>query len=249
MVITSKTNSVISEVKKLKQSKYRKKEGLFIAEGEKNVLDSLKYQKAEMIFHTDEIKIPNGFESVAYTVSDGVMKELCDTVTPQGIVGVFKIPAFSYEKVENEIVVLNGVSDPGNVGTILRTALAMGFKTVICDEKTADVFSPKVVRSAMSAVFALNILKTDSIEKEILSFKEKGFFVYAGALCSESTEIGKVEFAKKRMLVMGNEANGVSKAVLDITDRKFIIPMPGEIESLNVAVAAGISMYQIKFGK
>ena len=249
MVITSKTNSVITETKKLKQSKYRKKEGLFIAEGEKNVYDSLKYTSAVKIFHTENTAIPNGCENCAYTVSESVMKELCDTVTPQGIIGIFKTPVFSYEKVDGAIAVLNGVSDPGNVGTILRTALAMNFKTVICDEKTADVFSPKVVRSAMSAVFALNILRTEELKKEIISFKEKGYSVYAGALSGESVEINKIDFEKKCILVMGNEANGVSDEILSVTDKKFIIPMPGGIESLNVAVAAGISMYQAKFGK
>jgi len=241
--ITSKNNAVILETKKLKQSKYRKKENLFLVEGEKNLCDSLKSGEIVKLFVTEETLVPENISCPIYTVAQAVMKELSDTVTPQGLLGVFKIPDFNPELTGDKILVLNGVSDPGNVGTILRTALAMGYNTVICDEKTADVYSPKVVRSAMSAVFSLNILKTDSLKEKLAYYKNEGYLVFAGCLNDNSEEIKNISFPDKNIIVMGNEGNGVADEILEICDKTYVIPMSEAIESLNVAVAAGITMF------
>lgn len=243
MIITSKSNAIIAETKKLKQAKYRKKEQQFIVEGEKNLCDSLKKGEIVKLFCKDGVTPPESISCPVYVISEAVMKELCDTVTPQGLLGIFKIPQFNAEKTSDKIVALNGISDPGNVGTILRTALAMGYNTVICDEKTADVYSPKVVRSAMSAVFSLNIMKANDLKEKIAYYKNKGYSVFSGCLDESSEEIDRIRFPDKNIIVLGNEGSGVSDEIINISDKTYIIPMPGDIESLNVAVAAGITMY------
>ena len=243
MIITSKNNTVIAETKKLKQSKYRKKENLFLVEGEKNLYDSLKNGEIVKLFVKEGLKAPNNIDCPTYTVTETVLKELSDTVTPQGLIGVFKIPQFDLLKSSDRILALNGVSDPGNVGTILRTALAMGYTTILCDEKTADVYSPKVARSAMSAIFSLNILKTPSLKEKLAYYKNEGYEVFAGSLSNKSEKIENIIFPKKNIIVMGNEGNGVTDEILEICDKTYIIPMSKDIESLNVAVAAGITMF------
>lgn len=214
-----------------------------MAEGERNVCDSLKFGKADKLFVKEGVSIPENADCSVYRVSENVMKELSDTVTPQGMIGVFEIPKFKSECVCEKILVLNGVSDPGNVGTLLRTALAMGFLTVICDEKTADVYSPKVVRSAMSAVFSLNILRTDSLSGTLGELKKDGYTVCTGILSDKSENIGNISFPKKNIIVLGNEANGVEREIAEMSDILYIIPMNNAIESLNVAVSGGIVMY------
>lgn len=241
--ITSVHNELITKVSKLKQKKYREKEGLFIAEGVKNVNDSLKYQDAKMIFALSSELIEKEVDCPVYVVTEKVMKEISDTVTPQGLTAVFEIKEFSY-LTNDKIIVLNGVSDPGNVGTILRTACAFGFNTVISDENTADIYSPKVVRSAMSSIFSLNILRTKSLSDDIKSFKEKGYTFYVSYLGDGTKNIEDVSFCEKTMLAVGSEARGVEGNILSLADVSYVIPMNKNIESLNVGVAAAISMFE-----
>ena len=242
-IITSLKNDIIVQTKKLKNKKYREQTKTFFAEGIKNVKDSLKHCNAEKIFVTDEKLLDMDYKCPCYVVSEQIMKELCDTVTPQGMAAVFRMKEFSYDKVSNKILLLNGVSDPGNVGTILRTACAFGFNTVIADFKTADIYSPKIIRSAMSAVFSLNILRTSSLEDEIKRFKKEGYSFYVSCLSEKSEDINKVNFNKKCIIALGNEANGADESIISLADTLYIIPMHSEIESLNVAIAGGISMY------
>ena len=241
--ITSLKNELILNTKKLKSKKYRDLSGTFLAEGIKNVKDSVKLHKPEMIFVVDEKMLDFKCDCPCYVVSEQIMKELSDTVTPQGIIGVFKIKEFEREKTSDKILVLNGVSDPGNVGTILRTACALGFSTVLTDSKTADIYSPKIIRSAMSAVFALNILRCECLEKEISALKNEGYKFYVSCLSEKSCDIKDIGETEKCMLAVGNEANGVEESIINLADMLYIIPMEKTIESLNVAVAAGISMY------
>lgn len=243
-IITSLKNDIIVQTKKLKNKKYREQTGTFLAEGIKNVSDSLRLYSAERVFVTDEKLLDKACNCPCYIVSEQIMNELCDTVTPQGMAAVFKMKEFSYDCISDKILLLNGVSDPGNVGTILRTACAFGFNTVIADSKSADIYSPKVIRSAMSSVFALNILRTQSLEEEINRFKKEGYKLYVSCLSKKSENIDELTFNKKCIIALGNEANGVDESVISLADKLYIIPMNSEIESLNVAVAAGISMYK-----
>ncbi len=244
--VTSLKNDIIVQTKKLKNKKYREQTGTFFAEGMKNVRDSLMHSEAECIFVTDEAFLEREYKCPCYIVSEQIMRELSDTVTPQGMAAVFKMKEFSYDKISDKIIFLNGVSDPGNVGTILRTACAFGFNTVIADYKTADIYSPKIIRSAMSAVFSLNILRTQTPEDEIKALKNKGYKFYVSCLSEKSENIDEIDFSDKTVIAVGNEANGADESIISLADKLYIIPMEDGIESLNVAVAAGISMYKAK---
>lgn len=241
--ITSIKNKTVSEVKKLKQKKHREATGTFLAEGYRNVCDSIRKAVPEMIFVSDTLEVSVPECNNTYRVTGEVMKELSDTDTPQGIVAVFTIPKEA-DITSPDVLLLNGVSDPGNMGTILRTALAAGFKDIIVDEKCADVYSPKVIRSAMSAVFSLNILRVKSLEEHIALLKQDGYAICAAALTPEAKSIYETDFSGKTALLFGSEANGIEEVYLKKADKVYIIPMASEIESLNVAVAAGISMYE-----
>ena len=242
--ITSVKNKTVCEVKKLKQKKYRTQTGTFLAEGYRNVCDSMKKTVPEMVFleETFEFAVPQCENT--YLVTKEVMKEICDTDTPQGIAAVFRIPEEEAIR-SSKMLLLNGVSDPGNMGTILRTALAAGFGDIVLDEKCADVYSPKVIRSAMSAVFSLNLVRCRSLEDVIVKLKQNGYQICAAALTEEAVSLYETKFLGKTAFMFGSEANGISEELLQLADVFYMIPMEKEIESLNVAVAAGISMYEL----
>jgi len=238
--ITSSKNNLIVQVKKLKGKKYREASGAFIVEGYRNVVDSIKFSEPLHVFVTDEAY---AFDAPVYKVSDRVFEELSDTKTPQGVLAVFKLPEFCGQNISGRIALLNGVSDPGNVGTILRTSVATGFNTVVLDENCADVFSPKVVRSAMSAVFSLNILRACRLGSFIREYN--AYTYYASALTNSSQSLFELNFAEKSALIFGSEANGIEADILSKADIIYKIPMEAGIESLNVAVAASVSQYEV----
>lgn len=242
--ITSANNKIIKYTNSLKQKKTRKQEGLFIAEGERLVLDSMKIKKPEYIIVSESF-YKKDYDVKTYVVSDEIFKKLSDTVTPQGLLGVFKTVNKNIEDIAKEnTIVLNNVSDPGNVGTVLRTANAAGFKNVIIDDKSVDLYNPKTVRSSMSALFDENIYISSDLEKDIEILKSKGFLVVGTSLSEESVELYKCRVKSPVAVIMGNEANGIDEEVLKLCDEKIIIPMKSEIESLNVSVAASVVMYE-----
>ena len=243
--ITSLKNKTVCELKKLKQKKYREQSRLFLAEGYRNVCDSIAKQAPKMLLvDMDFSELFSALEETeVYRVTDAVLKEVCDTKTPQGIAAVFSIPE-ERDITSSSVLLLNGVSDPGNLGTILRTALASGFTDIILDENCADVYAPKVVRSAMSAIFSLNLIRVKELTDSVETLQQMGYSVYGAALTDCAKSIYDTDFPGKTALMMGSEANGIEKALLEKLDGVYIIPMNGEIESLNVAVAAGISMYE-----
>lgn len=242
--IESANNKVIKFTNSLKIKKNRKEEGLFIAEGERLVLDGIKKQEPLYIIVSDSFPKCD-FPYKTYIVSDSIFKKLTDTVNPQGILAVFKMSENKLSDISpGNTVVLSKLQDPGNMGTILRTANATGFYNVIIDKECVDLYNPKTVRSSMSALFDQNIYFSDNLKEDLLYLKNKGFAV-AGSLLSEESEIlYKTEIKHPVALIIGNEANGMDKELEDICDKKVIIPMKGNIESLNASVAASVIMYE-----
>ncbi len=244
--ITSSKNQTVCELKKLKQKKYREQSGMFLSEGYRNVLDSIQKQQPRMLLleHSFTEPVPTLENTDVYHVTDAVLKEICDTKTPQGIVAVFDIPKEKAIAAQS-VLLLNGVSDPGNLGTILRTALASGFTDIIMDENCADVFAPKVVRSAMSAIFSLNLIRVKDLTDSVSALQKKGYTVYGAALTETAKSIYETSFSDKTAIMLGSEANGICEELLAKLNEVYIIPMDSGIESLNVAVAGGISMYEV----
>ncbi len=252
--ITSKNNPIIKSVKSLQGKAGRKKSGLFFVEGLRIVqeaLDTLPCDVHSVVLSQSFKKLnEKGFKKYSenfncYLVSDSVFSEISDTETPQGVLAVLRHTPLSFNSFsfnDNRIIILDSVRDPGNIGTIIRTAEAMGFNSVFLNVGCADLYSPKVLRSTMGSVFRLNIYEAIS-NADIGLFKENGYTVVSTALSSTAISLKEAIIPEKAAIIIGNEANGISSDILDISDITVKIPMKGKTESLNAAVAAAITMY------
>lgn len=252
-VITSKDNEIIKNIKKLNEKKYRDQMGQYIVEGIKLVKEAIteKAKIVKIVVCEDCENDANFEKSLMYEIAKYdciyVSKKVFDSITnvntPQGILAV--IEKSSKEKInynEDIIIVLDGIQDPGNMGTILRTVDSIGLKQIILTDACADPYNPKVVRSTMGAIFRVNIIESKNILETLKNTKKNGFKIMATSLDTENN-IYTVSYDKK-VIIIGNEANGVSKKVLEIADEKIKIPMLGKTESLNAAVATGIVLYE-----
>lgn len=249
MLITSKDNDKVKAIKKLKNKKYRKNK--FIVEGIKMVREAIT-ENADI----DVIVIRSDFgdtsqiskkdlEKYNYIeVTENVFNDLTDVVAPQGILAVINKNKNNSDIDENDnfIIALDGLQDPGNLGTIIRTADAANLKQIIVSKDTADCYSPKVIRSTMGAIYRVNIIETENLADTLLSLKQNGFDVITTEL-DATTSIYDVDYNKK-IVIIGNEANGVSEDIRNISDKKVKIPMLGKTESLNASVAAGLMIYE-----
>lgn len=232
-MITSLTNEKIKRIIKLKDSKYRESEKCFIVEGPHLVLEAKKMNLLLETFTIDE-KIEGTL------VSEAVMKKICNTVNPTKCIGICKINSNNF--ISNNVLILDNINDPTNLGTILRSAKAFGFDTVFSSYGTVDYYNDKVIRGSQGAIFKLSLLKGDIIDF-IKKLKET-HLVYATDVVN-GIDIKNISSADKIAIVLGNEARGVSKEVKAITLDNLYIPMDN-MESLNVSVAASILMYERK---
>ncbi len=268
MIITSTSNEQIKKIVKLREkSKERKTEGLFVVEGIRIFkeipamdIDSVyvsesfvnTYINVEKESSTDNRydNIPDLFSRVDYTiVADNVFKKLSDTVNPQGVLAVVKMAEYTLEEVLNNrdqenscIVVLDKIQDPGNLGTIIRTGEGAGISAVVMSADTVDLYNPKVIRSTMGSIFRVPCVVVDDLSTAVNKIKASGVTTYAAHLDGE--DISSVDLASDRAFLIGNEANGLSDEVASLADKKIKIPMEGEVESLNAAVATAILIYR-----
>ena len=268
MVITSASNEQIKKIVKLREkSKERKAEGLFVVEGIRIFkeipafdIDSVfvsesfvkNYIESDSKSATDNKydNIPDLFSRVDYTVvADNVFKKLSDTVNPQGVLAVVRMADYTLEEVLNNrdkdnssIVVLDKIQDPGNLGTIIRTGEGAGITGVVMSSDTVDLYNPKVIRSTMGSIFRVPCVVVDDLSEAVTKIKDSGVTTYAAHL--EGEEIQGVDLANDRAFLIGNEANGLSDEVANLADKKIKIPMEGEVESLNAAVATAILIYR-----
>lgn len=253
-IIESASNSKIKFANSLKQSKFRRQSRMFLSEGLRNVELACSDSKIiEQVFISEsrmnEIRyssILNNKSINAFLVSDRVIESISDTVTSQGIIAICKMLDFSdYDfSSDEDILILDRIQDPGNVGTLLRTAEAAGIKTVVCTKGTVDIYSPKVVRSAMGSLLQLKIIYFDNIDQFNL-LKQKGYKLVVSSLTMAHDYSEILPIKNKLALVLGNEANGVSDDILRLSDLNVKIPIYGTAESLNVAIAGGILLYKL----
>lgn len=240
MIITSQDNPKVAEAAKLLDKKFRKATGRYLIEGERLVHDAIKHgANIVEVFVKESVCSQFNFDN-QIVVSDKVFAKLSDTVTSQGVVAVVEKKQGGLTPPKGNCLVLDGLQDPGNVGTLIRTAAACGFTDVYA-AGCVDIFSPKVLRSAMSAHFCLNVQSTDSIEKVfgILGTAEKVVADMKGENAFSATFDGNVA------LILGNEGNGLSRYSKLNADRIVSLPMQNSFESLNVAVAGSVLMYKI----
>lgn len=251
-IIQSKDNSVIKEVKKLHKKKFRNETGRFLVEGFRFVEEALISSfSVSHIFVSESVKdkyIDFNIEkilqenSVVYFVKDNIFKDLCETVTPQGILAVVENKKFKLENKEGFYVLVDKLQDPGNVGTIIRTAHASGALGVIITKGTVDVYNDKTLRSTMGSIFNIPVIEDDNLEL-IRDLKSKGFKLIVSSLDTDNN-FYDIDLIGKVIIAVGNEGNGISDEVYALGDEKVKIPMPGKAESLNAAVSASIMMYE-----
>ncbi|NEU29843.1 RNA methyltransferase [bacterium LRH843] len=247
--IDSIKNEQVKSLKKLHTRKGREKAGKFLVEGYHLVEEALKAEIViETMMITEKAAIPESWsvsDRDVIVVSDQVMKEISETETPQGIVAVCEFPSPPNVEVETgKYLLIDRVQDPGNVGTMIRTADSAGMTGVILGEGCVDMFNNKVIRASQGSIFHLPIIKGD-LMSWIRRFNEVSIPVYGTALEGASV-YSTIPRQSQFALIMGNEGEGVAKDLLIATDQNIYIPIFGHAESLNVAVAAGILMYYLR---
>lgn len=241
--ITSLKNPKVAAWKALKDRKGRRESGCFLVEGRKMVEEALKSAfDVEAVLVQEGVSFPDGLTMPVYELPAHVLAAVCDTKTPQGIAAVVRMKEQS--ALGKHIVVLDGVQDPGNVGTIIRTADAAGLDGVLLSNQCADVFSPKVLRATMGSIFRMNLRTTDDLPGELTKLREKGYSILSSQL--DGTPFYEREKVAERFaLIIGNEGNGVSEQVQQTATHQVRLPMRGGAESLNAAIAAAIMMYEL----
>ena len=253
-IITRKDNEIIKNIRKLKEKKYRDINNEYIIEGLKMLKEAIIEKAFIKLIVVCEECLQDGcidnklkYEIAKYDciyVNKKVFSLLTDVQNPQGLLAVInkqnKEENIDYK--QDIIVALDGIQDPGNLGTILRTIDSIGLTQVIVSKETADSYNPKVVRSTMGAIFRVNIIESENLLNTLKNAKKHHYKVMATSL-EDSASIYEADYNKK-IIVIGNEANGVSKEILDYADEKIKIPMIGKTESLNASVATGIVLYE-----
>ena len=260
-MIESKKNQAIKRIQKLKKSaRVRRKEQAFVVEGWKMSQEALERQMVEQIYVSEsaqkEFERKVSGESLSEEmlpkeveiVSDPLFRELSDTVTPQGILAVVKMPEYDRMQIlaqeDASLLCLEDIQDPGNLGTMIRTAEGAGMSGVVLSAGCVDLYNPKVVRSTMGALFRVPTYLCEDMSTEVELLKDKGYTFYAAHLQGDCDYTEKLYEGRVGVLI-GNEANGLSDSVTELSDYKVRIPMEGELESLNAAVSAGLLMYEI----
>ncbi|MDY4975597.1 MAG: RNA methyltransferase [Clostridia bacterium] len=238
--ITSRENRAVKETKKLLKKSGRNETGLFLLEGERLVFDALqKGVPLQRVFAHSKFFQQGLTGQECYEVEDKILAELSDTCSPQGVVAVVKQQTAGLEELDQSlpIVVCDCLQDPGNLGTVIRTADAAGFGGVILLGDCVDVYSPKVVRATMGALFDLPVVKVGEVS-------QLSDFRLVCADLKQSVSVFDFDFTAPFAVVIGNEAHGVRQEILDAAKGSLQIPMVGKSESLNAAVAFGVIAYE-----
>lgn len=268
-IISSNKNERIKNISALQKSKKaRTEQGVFVAEGLRIARDVFKsaLDLTESVFLSETFwnnKGWNEYPELAVlgfdakdqpfsltVVKDNVFEGMCETVTPQGILCVVRQPDYAYEKDMQgrdgiqKLLILEDIQDPGNLGTMVRTAEAAGMNGIILSKGCADIFSPKVTRSTMGAIFRVPFIYTDDLPLMLDRLKTEGIDICAAYL-KDGEDYRKMHFEARTAIMIGNEGNGLSDRAVAHASRNVFIPMAGEVESLNAAVAAALLMYAL----
>ena len=250
MKITSTSNDRIKFLKTLKSKKGRSENGLYLIEGKRAVLDAIEHG-----VKFKSVLIEEGFNSSVscdcemIEVSRKVIETLSETSSPEGIIAEAYIPDLSFDinKINGLVIFLDRLQDAGNLGTIIRTADALGAGAVVISENCVELFNPKTVRATMSSIFNIPIMLANESISTLQAIKDRGYTVYSAALAGEDFNSVKNIDTNKSCIIIGNEGNGICDEILSFSDKIITLPMRGEAESLNAAIAAGILIYGFMF--
>lgn len=251
-MITSTSNPKVKELVQLqKKAKIRNQAGVFIAEGSRMVLET-PVERIKQLYISESYFEKGGqkLDEEGYDfeiLSDNVFSYVSDTKTPQGILAIVKRKEYKLEDIINvknpHIMVLDNLQDPGNLGTIFRTAEAAGVTGIVLSRDCVDIYNPKVIRSTMGAIYRMPFVYVDDLIDALLKMKEKGIKTYAAHLKGKNS-YDRENYKDACAFLIGNEGNGLREEISDKADIWIRIPMEGEAESLNAAVAAAVLMFE-----
>ena len=232
-MITSKDNDQIKHILKLQTKKYRDQHQAFLIYGE-HAISEAKKQGFELDIYTSNLN------QSGTLISETLMKQLSVTESPMDVVAIVKKP--SSKPISKRILMLDDIQDPGNLGTLIRSAVGFGFQTIIASPNTVDFYNDKTIRATQGNLFYANLLRQPLVET-IQELKAHGYTIYTTSLGKKAHSIKQIQPKDKCVLVLGNEGSGVGEAILKISDHLIYIPTK-DIESLNVAMAGSIIMYE-----
>lgn len=260
-LIISQSNPLIKNIKRLARRRNREKEKKFLIEGTRFVEEALDAQwPLEVVLYTGEFYLGCGNVVVSKAVSKGLkvveisgllLAELAETETPQGVAAVAHMRQWGITDMlagiapgHSVIVLVDGVQDPGNLGTIIRSSDAFGAKGVVLTKGTVDLYNPKTLRSTMGSIFHLPVVQNQETREVVHLLMENNYMLAVGDPRAELS-IDRAGFPDRVLLVVGNEASGPSGEIMSFPHTRITIPMPGRAESLNVGVASSIMLYEI----
>ncbi len=249
-MINSVSNAKVKYVINLqKKSKFRELENTFVVEGIKMFLETPR-KLLKNVYVTEAFleKNKEHFADISYeTVTDRVFEQMSDTKTPQGVLALVTMKQYHIEDIKNiknpYLMIVEDLQDPGNLGTIVRTAEGAGINGIIMSKNTVDIYNPKTIRSTMGSIYRLPLYKSEDIFATVNKIKDMGITVYAAHLKGEKS-YSKYDYTLPTAFVVGNESKGISDELSDICDNLIKIPMKGQVESLNAAIAAAVLMYE-----
>jgi TrmH family RNA methyltransferase len=254
-VISSLSNPQIKNLTLLqKKAKAREEQGVFVVEGRKMFDEArdagllVKAFASESFYHEIMQENHGYFADLDYEIiTDSVFKEVSDTMTPQGIMGTVRRNEHTLESILNTpevcLLLLEDIRDPGNLGTMIRTAEGAGITGIIVSNATVDLYNPKVIRSTMGSIYRVPFYQAEDFYEILTEIKKHGVTIYAAHLSGIPYDT-EGSFRKSCAFLIGNEANGLSQKASALADTLIKIPMAGKVESLNAAVAAAILMYE-----
>ncbi|MFL0194587.1 TrmH family RNA methyltransferase [Clostridium sp. WILCCON 0269] len=252
-IIRSKDNSHVKEAKKLKEKKYRVQRKEFMIEGFRFVKEAINsdFEISEIFLSHIFINREESFfleESLQvkcpiYFVTDEILRSISGTENPQGIIALVKNKELNVKDEEGFYILADKIQDPGNMGTIIRSAHASGALGIITTKGTVDVYNEKTLRSTMGSIFYIPVIEDEDLQK-VKFLKQTGFKLISSSLRSD-INFYNINLRGKIIIAVGNEGSGLGEDVREIADMEVSIPMPGKAESLNAAVAASIMMFEI----
>lgn len=239
MLYSSVDNERIKNIKKLYTKKYRDLEGMFIVEGEHLVIEANKKGLLEELILLENT--PFSLDVKISYVNEKVMKYISELDTAPNIIGICK--KLDNSVIGNKVLVLDGIQDPGNLGTIIRSSVAFNIDTIVLGKKCVSLYNSKVLRATQGMIFSINIVEADSLE--IVKELKNDNYQILSTRVDNGKDIKNININNKFALIMGSEGLGVSKEILNLSDDFVYIKMNNECESLNVAVATSIILYEL----
>ena len=248
-MITSTSNQRVKELSQIqKKSKIRSREGIFIAEGIRMVRETPHERLVGLYFSGGDLKVREQIRKKTEILSDAVFSYVSDTKTPQGVLAVVHQMEYTLGQMTEgaipHLMILDNLQDPGNLGTIFRTAEAAGVTGIIMSRDCVDIYNPKTIRSTMGALYRMPFLYVDDLKETIHTLKEQNIKSYAAHLDGKNT-YDKEDYRQGTAFLIGNEGNGLREEIAQCADTWIRIPMCGQVESLNAAVAATVLMFEV----